>query len=134
MIWLTVTIAVIVAGCHLWNTYWIQALYWGMIWIFPLIFIVVLKGREYLLHFRDSKSEAYSENLSNLPKTTQCCPSPSLCFCLLYWELFIYRDFVSRQYVLYLSTTSQLFPIFSFLALIYFLDIGLPLAILASHA
>jgi len=182
MTWLTVTTAVIVAGCHLWNTYWIQALCWGIRWILPLIFIVVLKGREYLLHFRDSKwrrqwhptlvllprkshgwrslegwspwsrwgsdkterlhfhfslscigegngyplqcsclenprdggawwaavygvaqswtrlkwlssrdskSEAYSENLSNLPKTTQCCLSPSLCLWLLYWELFI---------------------------------------------
>ena len=55
MTWLTVTTAVIVAGCHLWNTYWIQALCWGIRWILPLIFIVVLKGREYLLHFRDSK-------------------------------------------------------------------------------
>ena len=112
MTWLTVTIAVIAAGCRLWNTYWVQALYWGMIRIFPLIFIVVLKGREYLLHSRDSRGEAYSENLSNLPKTTQCCPSPSLCLGLLYWELFIQRDFVSRRCAFYLSTASQLFPFF----------------------
>lgn len=112
MTWLTVTTAVIAAGCRLWNTYWVQALYWGMIRIFPLIFIVVLKGREYLLHSRDSRGEAYSENLSNLPKTTQGCPSPSLCLGLLYWELFIQRDFVSRRCAFYLSTASQLFPFF----------------------
>lgn len=100
---------------------------------FPLIFIVVLKGREYLLHSRDNKSEAYSENSSNLPKTTQCCPSPSLCLWTTILRV-VYPEGLCKQTVLFTFLQLPSSFLFFFKALIYFPDFGLPLAILASHA
>lgn len=46
----------------------------GGMCLFFLIFIIVLEGREYLLHFRDNKSEASSEKFCSFPKYTQYCP------------------------------------------------------------